>query len=123
MQTDPIRSKTGRPLSELTLESVLAGEVTPEDLCIGAETLRRQADAVEAAGYRQVAQNLRRAAELTVLSNQEVLEIYKALRPGRATHAGLLEIADRLESELGAPMTASLIREAAEVYLARGIAA
>jgi propanediol dehydratase small subunit len=96
--------------------------VTPEDLSIGAETLRRQADAVEAAGYRQVSQNLRRAAELTLLSNQEVLEIYKALRPGRATHAGLLVIADRLESELGAPMTASLIREAAEVYLLRGIA-
>ena len=123
METDAIRSKTGRPLSELTLESVLAGEVTPEDLCIGAETLRRQADAVEAAGYRQVSQNLRRAAELTSLTNEEVLKIYKALRPGRATHAGLLEIADRLDSELGAPLTAGLIREAAEVYLARGIAA
>ena len=122
METDPIRSKTGRPLTELTLESVLACEVTPEDLSIGAETLRHQAETVEGAGYKQVAQNLRRAAELTLLSNQEVLEIYKALRPGRATHAGLLEIAERLESEVGAPLTATLIREAAEVYMVRGLA-
>jgi propanediol dehydratase small subunit len=122
MESNPVYSRTGKPLSELTLDSVLAGEVTREDLSIAAETLRSQADAVEAAGYGQVAQNLRRAAELTRLSNQEVLEIYKALRPGRATHAGLLEIAERLENELGAPLTASLIREAAEVYLERGIA-
>jgi propanediol dehydratase small subunit len=122
MDDSPIASKTGRLLSELTLESVLAGELTTEDLSIGAETLRRQADAVEAAGYTQVAQSLRRAAELTLLSNEEVLEIYRALRPGRATYSGLLEIANRLESEFGAPMTASLILEAAEVYLARGIA-
>lgn len=122
MDTNPVHSKTGKPLSELTLESVLEGELTPEDLSIGAETLLHQADAAEAGGYRHVAQSLRRAAELTKLTNEEVLEIYKTLRPGRATHAGLLEIAERLESELGAPLTASLIREAAEVYLARGIA-
>lgn len=123
METDPIRSKTGRPISELTLECVLSRGLTTEDLSIGADTLRQQADAVEAAGYSQVALNLRRAAELTLLTNEEVLEIYQALRPGRATYSGLLAIADRLESEFGAPMTASLIREAAEVYLARGIIA
>jgi propanediol dehydratase small subunit len=122
VETSPIRSKSGRPLSELTLESVLARQVTPEDLSIDGETLRRQADAVEAAGYGQVSQNLRRAAELTLLTNEEVLEIYKALRPGRATNAGLIAIADRLESEFGAPLTAGLIREAAQVYTERGIA-
>jgi propanediol dehydratase small subunit len=123
MEIGSIRSKTGRPLGGLTLESVLAGEVTPADLNIGAETLRRQAEAVEAAGYRHVARNLRRAAELTLLTNEEVLEIYRALRPGRANHAELLAIADRLETEYGAPLTANLIREAAEVYLTRGIIA
>jgi len=122
MEIDSIRSKTGRLVGELTLESVLRGVVTTEDLSIGAETLRRQADVVEAAGYRQVSQNLRRAAELTLLTNEEVLEIYKALRPGRASQAKLLEIAARLESEFDAPLTASLVREAAEVYLERGIA-
>lgn len=123
MEIDSIRSKTGRPLGELTLESVMRGVVTPEDLSIGADTLRRQADVLEAAGYGQVSQNLRRAAELTLLTNEEVLEIYKALRPGRASQAKLVEIAARLEDELDAPLTASLVREAAEVYLERGIIA
>jgi len=121
MDSDPIYSKTGKSLGELTVESVLAGDLTAEDLSISANTLRRQADAVETAGYGQFAENLRRAAELTLLSNQEVLEIYRALRPGRATHAELVEIADRLENDLEAPITAGLIREAAEVYLERGI--
>jgi propanediol dehydratase small subunit len=122
MESDAVYSKTGKALNELTLESVLAGEMTAEDLSIGANTLLHQADAVEAAGYEQVAQNLRRAAELTKLSNAEVLEIYRALRPGRATQARLLAIAERLESEFEAPLTADLIREAAEVYSRRGIA-
>jgi len=121
MGIDSIRSKTGRPVGELTLESVLSGRVTPEDLSIRAQTLLRQAEAVEAAGYRQVAQNLRRGAELTSLANEEVLEIYKALRPGRASQAKLLEIAARLEGEFDAPLTANLVREAAEVYNWRGI--
>jgi propanediol dehydratase small subunit len=121
MNSEPICSKTERPLSELTLESVLAGDLTVEDLSISADTLRRQADAVGSAGYIQFAENLRRAAELTQLSNEEVLEIYGALRPGRATYAELVEIADHLESDLEAPMTAGLIREAAEVYLERRI--
>lgn len=121
METDPIRSKTGRPLSELTLDSLLSGELTPDDLSIGEDTLRRQADAVEAAGYKQFAQNLRWAAELTRLSNDEVLEVYRALRPGRATRAELLSIADHLEGDLDAPMTAALVREAGGVYYERGI--
>jgi propanediol dehydratase small subunit len=121
MDSNPVRSKTGRPLSELTLESILLGELTTEDLSISADTLRRQADAMDAAGYEQYAQGLRRAAELTGLSNQEVFEIYGALRPGRATRAKLLAIADHLERDKAAPLTARLIREAAKVYEERGL--
>ena len=121
MESDPVRGKTGRPLSELTLDSILSGELTTEDLSISADTLKRQADAVDAAGYEQYAQNLRRASELTGLSNQEVFEIYGAMRPGRATRAELLAIADRLERDMAAPLTAELIREAAEIYQERGL--
>jgi propanediol dehydratase small subunit len=122
MEKNEVHTKTGKALSELTLESVLAGDVIPEDLEIAAVTLLRQADAVEAGGYLQVAQNLRRSAELTKLSNDEVLEIYRALRPGRATQTRLMAIAERLETEFQAPLTADLIRQAADVYLKRGIA-
>ena len=121
METSEVRSKTGRALSELTLERVLDGELTTEDFSISGDTLERQAEAVEAAGFRQYAQNLRRASELARLSNEEVLEIYRALRPGRASLAELLAIAKHLEEDLAAPLIAGLIREAAEVYRLRGL--
>lgn len=116
-----IRTMSGRTLDELNIEAILAGELAVEDFRISGETLHRQADAAEAAGYRQLAGNLRRAAELTCISNQEVLEIYNALRPGRATYRQLVALADQLETNLNAPLTAALVREAAEVYLERGI--
>lgn len=118
---DTVRTKSGRALDELTIETVLAGELTIADFRISGETLCRQADSAEAAGYRQLAENLRRAAELTRLSNQEVLDIYDALRPGRTTHDQLIALAERLEKEHQATLTAELVREAAQVYLERGV--
>jgi propanediol dehydratase small subunit len=108
-------------LDELDVEAVLAGELTGGDFRISPETLRRQADAAESAGYRQLAENLRRAAELTSISNQEVLDIYGMLRPRRSTYDELIALADRLQNDLDAPLTATFIREAAEVYRNRGI--
>ena len=121
MTNEPIRTITGRTLDELDLEAVLAGELSVEDFRISGETLRRQADAAEAAGYRQLAENLRRAAELTRISNQGVLDIYDALRPGRTTYSHLIALADHLEDERDAPLTAALVREAAEVYRECGL--
>jgi propanediol dehydratase small subunit len=118
---DVIRSQTGRALDELTLENLLAGNLTPDDFRISAETLCAQAEAAEAAGYRQVAENFRRAAELTQLSNEEVLAMYTTLRPGRTTYTQLIALAERLENALAAPLTAALVREAAEVYRERGL--
>ncbi len=118
-----IRTASGRSLDELTMEALLSGELTTEDFRISAETLRRQADAAELAGYGALAGNLRRAAELTTVTNEEVLRIYEALRPGRSTYEELIALADRLQSAHDAPLTADLIREAATVYRDRGIAA
>lgn len=121
MANETIRSKSGRPLDELNMAALRAGALTADDFRISAETLIRQADAAEAAGYRQLAENLRRAAELTNLSHQEVFDIYNALRPGRATYDELIGLARRLESERHMPRTAAFIREAAEAYRRRGI--
>jgi propanediol dehydratase small subunit len=118
---DTVRTTSGRALDELTIEAVFAGELTAEDLSISGDTLRHQASVAETAGYRQLAENLRRAAELTRISNQEVLDTYNALRPGRTTYGQLVELADRLENGLDAPLNAAFVREAAEVYLERGI--
>lgn len=121
MPSDTVRTASGRSLDELDMEAIRAGELTAEDFRISGETLRRQADAAEAAGYWQLAENLRRAAELTGISNQEVLDIYNALRPGRSTYNELIALAKRLENDLNAPLTAAFVREAAEVYQERGI--
>lgn len=121
MKQETVYSATGRPLDALSMEAVLKGELTTNDFRISAETLRAQADAAEAAGYHQLAENFRRAAELTGISNEEVLAMYDLLRPGRTTHAQLLALAERLDREFDAPLTAALVREAAEVYLARGL--
>ena len=53
--------------------------------------------------------NLRRAAELTRLSDAEVLGIYEALRPRRSSQAELEDLATSL-SERGLPRTAALVR-------------
>ena len=121
MSNENVSTFSGRTVNELRIEEVLAGNLTIEDFRISAKTLRRQADAAESAGYRQFAENLRRAAELTGIPNEQVLEIYNALRPGRTNHSHLMAWADRLESEYEAPLTAALVREAADVYLARGM--
>lgn len=115
------RSASGRALDELNIENVLAGRLTTEDFRISSATLQRQADAAQAAGYPQLAENLRRAAELATVSNEKLFEIYDALRPGRATYVRLLALAEELEETHRALRTAALLREAAQVYLDRGL--
>jgi len=116
-----ITTQTGRHLGELTMEAILKGKLSEADFRISAETLQHQAQAAEEAGYVEQGRNLRRAAELTDVSNEEVLAIYNALRPGRTSYRALVALATRLEQTLDAPLTAALVREAAEVYLARGL--
>ena len=121
MNKDRTHTLSGRSLDELNIEAVAAHTLSPEDVRIHGETLRRQAEAAAAAGYPQLAENLQRAAELTQVSNQELLSMYEALRPGRTSYRQLLDLADRLESQFNAPLTAAFVREAAEAYQERGV--
>jgi propanediol dehydratase small subunit len=121
MEKNSINTFSGRPIEELSIEGILSGELTAEDFRIHGERLNHQAKVAEDAGYTQLAENLRRAAELTHMSNEEVFEIYNTLRPRRTSYTEMINLADRLENERQAPLTASLLREAAEVYLKRGI--
>ena len=121
-ERERIVSRTGRPLGELTLENVREGQVDAGDLTIHPDTLRAQAAIAEEAGFSQLAANLRRAAELATVPNERVFAIYEALRPYRVTYEQLRALADELEREYAAPENARFIREAAEVYRARGLA-
>jgi propanediol dehydratase small subunit len=116
-----IRTGSGRSLDELTIDALRADRLTAEDFRISREQLNEQAAAAEAGGYCQLAESLRRAAELTGLPNERVFEIYNMLRPGRATRAQLEELASQLESR-NMPRVAAFILEAAAAYSRRGIA-
>jgi len=109
-----------RPAVVPTLEALAAGRLAPEDIRISAATLRDQAERAARLGYRPFASNLVRAAELVDVRDDEVLAVYEALRPHRSTASELEAAARRLEA-LGATACASLVREAAEAYAARGM--
>src|SRR6185437_4097031 len=117
-----VRALSGRAVDELTLEAVRRGEVSLADLRIHPETLERQAEVAAGHANPQLAENLRRAAELTRLPDDEVLAIYEALRPGRSTSAQLTERAASLDAR-GLPRCAALLTEAADVYARRGLSA
>jgi propanediol dehydratase small subunit len=84
-------------------------------------TLELQAQVAVAAGRAQLAANLRRAAELTGVPDEVILEVYTALRPHRSTADELESWADRLEQEFQAVATAAFVREARVVYEQRNL--
>ena len=108
-----LRTPSGLAFSDLTLDAVLAGKIKMEDLRVTAEALELQAQVAENAGRPQLAENLRRAAELVSVPEHHILKVYNTLRPGRATKAELLAMADDLEQSYRAVRCAALLREAA----------
>ena len=55
------------------------------------------------------------------MPNAELLRMYELLRPQRANQAELRALADELEQRYDAVENARMVREAAEVYQARGL--
>ena len=119
---DAVRTPGGVPLTDVTLANARAGKLDAADLRAAPETLRRQAAVARAVGRTQLADNLERAAELALVPDDELLEIYTALRPRRASAGELESCAERLERR-GAARTAAFVREAATVYAERGLLA
>lgn len=118
---EKVKSYTGKTMDEITLNSTMNGELKSEDIRISAEVLECQAQIAESTGKKQLAENFRRAAELTRIPDEEVLKIYDLLRPNRATKAQLLQLAQRLKEQYGAVGNAKLVEEAVSIYEKRGI--
>jgi propanediol dehydratase small subunit len=119
---DLVRTRTGKPLDALTVRAVIDGEVSPADIAISPEALRLQARIARDAGWGRLAENLERAAELADVPEENVLQAYELLRPGRAKGPEeLTAMAERLRGLYGAHRTAALIEEAAESYVRRGL--
>lgn len=113
---DLVRTPTDKSLDDITLDNVVKEKITAADLRISAETLEYQAQIADSAGRHAFGKNLRRAAELTKIPDDRILEIYNALRPFRSTKAELIAIADELQNKYSASITSSLVRESADVY-------
>ncbi len=80
-----VKTATNKTLDDFTLENVLSNKVTAQDMRITPETLRLQASIAKDAGRDRLAMNFERAAELTAVPDDRILEIYNALRPYRST--------------------------------------
>lgn len=107
-------------MSEITTQNAVDGKLGLGDLRMDPAVLEHQATVAEAGGNPQLAENLRRAAELATVEDDAVMALYEALRPHRSTAAEL----DALHSSLlerGAPRCAALVAQAAAVYARRGL--
>ena len=117
---DLVETPSGLALDDVTLEAARAGTLVAGDIRATSATLRRQAEVARAAGRRQLADNLDRAAELAGVPDDQLLEVYTALRPAArrppSSRAG--PQARRWE----APRTAAFVREAAAAYVERSLA-
>jgi propanediol dehydratase small subunit len=114
------RAFSGRDSDELTLDRLARDDLAADDVRIHPETLEQQAAVAEQHANPQLAANFRRAAELALMPESDVLELYETLRPHRATADELEAVAVRLEG-VPAPLCAALVREAAGVYARRGL--
>ena len=121
-QPDTIRGKRGLRLTDITLDAVMAGDVTMEDLRITPDALRAQADIARDAGRPTLALNFERAAELVDVPQDFIMQVYELLRPGRArSRQQLLDAAATLRRDHGAERMAAFVEEAAQAYEDRGL--
>ncbi len=111
-----IFTPTGKSINEISIENILSDKINPEDCRISAQTLEYQAQIADSAGYWQIANNFRRAAELTKIPDKRILEIYNTMRPYRSTKEELLEVADELVKSYDAKINAGFLRETVEIY-------
>jgi propanediol dehydratase small subunit len=103
-----------------TVEAAVDGKLQLSDLRMDPATLAHQAVVAEEGGNPQLAENFLRAAELAVIDDEEVMNLYEALRPHRSTAEQLEALRVSLETR-GASRCAELVGQAAVVYARRGL--
>ena len=121
-RADLIRTRTGKPLHEITVAALKSGAATMDDLRITRDALLMQAEIASAAGRPRLGQNFERAADMVDVPQEFLLRAYELLRPGRArSKAELLEAARTFRETHKAERVAAFLEEAAEVYERRGL--
>lgn len=120
-QLKEVFTPSGKKIEEITIKAVMEGAVPEYDFRITREALEGQAVIAAKSGRKQLAENFRRAAELTGIPDNEIVLIYNALRPKRSTKNELLKLLERLEKVYNALQTAQLVRETIDIYEKRGL--
>jgi len=121
-RADLIRTRTGKPLDQITVAALKSGAVTMDDLRITSDALLLQAEIAEAAGRPRLGANFERAADMVDVPQDFLLQAYELLRPGRAkAKAELLDAAKTFRETYKADRVAAFLEEAAEVYERRGL--
>lgn len=120
-EQNKITSKTGKKLSDITLNEVMKNHVASDDIKISKEMLKAQGQVAKDAGNGPMEQNFERAAELVDVPDDVILRMYDKLRPRRSTKLELVMLAQELLEKYQARNCARLVMEAVEVYEKRGI--
>ena len=117
-----IEGRRGKPLGDITLAKLVAGDVEMEDLRITPAALRLQAEISRAADRPMLAENFERAAELVDVPQDFLMQVYELLRPGRAKdRSSLMAAAKTMRETYKANRMARFLEEAAAVYQRRGL--
>ena len=121
LEREQIRSKTGKKLTEITLDEVMKGHIFSDDIKISKEMLKAQGQVAKETGNDPMEKNFERAAELVDVPDDVILKMYDKLRPNRSTKLELVQMAQELIEKYNAKNCARLVMEAAEVYEKRGV--
>ena len=121
LEKERITSKTGKKLTDITLDEVMKNHISPDDIKISKEILRAQGQVAKENGNAPMVKNFERAAELVDVPDDVILKMYDKLRPNRSTKLELVMMAQELLEKYNAKNCAKLVMEAAEVYEKRGI--
>ena len=120
-EADTITSRTGKKLSQITLDEVKKGNVTADDIKISAETLKKQGQVAKEADNPTMDDEKDIDLTQAVLPDDVILDMYNKLRPNRSSKKELVLMAQELLEKYQAPHCAKLVLEAAEIYEKRGI--
>ena len=120
-EKEQIRSKTGKKLTDITLDEVMKGHISSDDIKISKDMLKAQGQVAKESGNDPMEKNFERAAELVDVPDDVILKMYDKLRPNRSTKLELVQMAQELIEKYNAKNCARLVMEAAEVYEKRGI--
>ena len=115
-EKEKITSRTGKKLTDITLDEVMKNRVSADDIKISKEVLKAQGQVAREAGNDPMEKNFERAAELVDVPDDVILKMYDKLRPNRSTKLELVLMAQELLEKYNARNCAPVSYTHLDVY-------